>query len=147
MISSVFSSWIINNTKNLFSNMVISCYIQERCSRVLCGSTGSEWLWIPSGGSQAWFRRLSLPIQSNKKITWKSSGSVSTTCVHCVLRAGQTRKQCCGGKCFPVNSHARNTCCGNKFCCTEIRKCFCLRSKTFLLPGHKFCFRNVCFPV
>ena len=26
-------------------------------------------------------------------------------------------------------------------------KCFCLESKTFLLPGHKFCIRNICFPV
>ena len=24
---------------------------------------------------------------------------------------------------------------------------FCLRSKTILLPGHKFCFRNICFLV
>ena len=41
----------------------------------------------------------------------------------------------------------QETCCGNKFCCSENKKCFCLESKTFLLPGNKFCVRNICFPV
>ena len=27
------------------------------------------------------------------------------------------------------------------------KKCFFLESKTFLLPGHKFCVQNICFPV
>lgn len=27
------------------------------------------------------------------------------------------------------------------------QKCFCLETKTFLLPGQKFCVRNICFPV
>jgi len=27
------------------------------------------------------------------------------------------------------------------------RKMLCLRSKTYLLPGHKFYVRNICFPV
>ena len=44
-------------------------------------------------------------------------------------------------------SRAGNMCCGNKFCCSENNKCFCLESKSFLLPGHKFCVRNICFPV
>ena len=42
-------------------------------------------------------------------------------------------------------SLAGNMCCGNKFCCSENKKCFCLESKTFFLPGHKFCVRNM-FP-
>ena len=29
-------------------------------------------------------------------------------------------------------SRAGNICCGNKFCCSKIRKYFCLRSKTFV---------------
>ena len=42
-------------------------------------------------------------------------------------------------------SRAGNMCCGNKFCCSENKKCFCLESKTFLLPRHKSCVRNM-FP-
>ena len=42
-------------------------------------------------------------------------------------------------------SRMGNIYCGNKFSCSETRKCFCLKSKTFLLPRHKFCFRNT-FP-
>ena len=34
-------------------------------------------------------------------------------------------------------------CCGNKFCCSENKTCFCLESKTFLLPEHKFCVQNM----
>ena len=52
---------------------------------------------------------------------------------------------------YPANvsqfSRAGNMCCRNKFCCSENKKCFFLESKTFLLPGHKFCVRNVCFTV
>ena len=39
---------------------------------------------------------------------------------------------------FPHASRMQG-CRGNKFCCSEI--------KIFLLPGHKFCARNICFPV
>ena len=41
-------------------------------------------------------------------------------------------------------SHAGNMCCGNKFCCSETKNVFAMESKTFLLPGHKFCVRNIC---
>ena len=44
-------------------------------------------------------------------------------------------------------SRAGNMCCGNKFCCSETKNVFALESKTFLLPGHKCCVRNICFPV
>ena len=43
---------------------------------------------------------------------------------------------------------ARETCVAEtNFAARENKKCFCLESKTFLLPGHKFCVRNICFPV
>ena len=44
-------------------------------------------------------------------------------------------------------SRAGNMCCGNKFCCSETKNVFAMESKTFLLPGHKFCVQNICFPV
>ena len=34
-----------------------------------------------------------------------------------------------------------------KFAARKQKKCFCLKSKTFLFPGHTFCVRNKCFPV
>ena len=43
-------------------------------------------------------------------------------------------------------SREGNICCGNKFAARKQKKIvFCLKSKTFLLPGHKCCFRKVCF--
>ena len=45
-------------------------------------------------------------------------------------------------------SRAGNMCCGgNKFCCSETKNVFAWNQMTFLLPGHKFCDRNICFPV
>ena len=47
----------------------------------------------------------------------------------------------------PQFSRAGNMCCGNKFCCSETKNVFAMESKTFLLPGHKFCVGNIGFPV
>ena len=39
---------------------------------------------------------------------------------------------------------ARETCIAEtSFAASENKKCFCLESKTFLLPGRKFCVQNM----
>ena len=47
-------------------------------------------------------------------------------------------------KCFPVQPRGKHML-RKQILPLRNKKCFCLESKTFLLPGHKFCVRNM-FP-
>ena len=43
-------------------------------------------------------------------------------------------------------SRARKMCCGKKFCCSETKIFFCLKSKTFSLPGSQMLLSKHRFP-